>query len=207
VRAPYLSLVATGSQIDNPSAKIINVFYRHNRDTRRFLQSNRSASGKIYLRLLALGCLDIVITLPIGILNIVTTVEDVPSLPFYSGWSAQHSNWAPYAVPYSDVLSSGFWDKFEFYFEIWTTPVLSIAVIAIFGLTADVRETWARGISFFARVLSRTGVVRTPQASQFTEIQFRDTGHGLVALAAYRRRVDVDVCPTGQGKAPFRLEA
>ena len=80
------------------------MFYRQSRDINRFLQSNNSVSRNSYMRILALASIDVLITLPVGIANIVLqvtqTLSQVP-MPLYFGWTFDHTDWEP--VGYSDT--------------------------------------------------------------------------------------------------------
>ena len=49
-------------------------FYRYNREVNRYLHSNDSVSRSGYLRLLAIGCIDIIFSLPSGILSLLSVV-------------------------------------------------------------------------------------------------------------------------------------
>jgi hypothetical protein len=85
------------------TAKTIYVFYRHSRETNEFLQSNGSVNRPNYFRILALACIDITLTLPLGtaalVLNITPGIDG-----FYDGWDVVHSNFEPVAFPYSEIV-------------------------------------------------------------------------------------------------------
>jgi hypothetical protein len=135
-------------------AKIIYVFYRHSRDTSRFLQSNGSVDRNSYLRILALGSVDILLTLPFGIITLILLTKSVPgtSFQFYYGWEAIHSDWEPFGVPYSFFVKDGFWGMFNVYFPPWSSPALAIVVFALFGLTSEARATYWRGICAVGKI-------------------------------------------------------
>ena len=63
-------------------------------------------SPTVYFRVLALASLDIILTLPFGIVNIVLTIVSAPSSPFgltfYPGWTNVHANWDPVGFSYAD---------------------------------------------------------------------------------------------------------
>lgn len=56
-----------------------------------FLSSSSTVNHSSYLRILALGCLDIFVTLPIGILGLVVDVKE-NVIVFYPGWTELHTN-------------------------------------------------------------------------------------------------------------------
>jgi hypothetical protein len=123
-------------------AKTIYVFYRHSRETNEFLQSNRSVNRPNYFRILALACIDIALTLPLGISLLVLSI--IPGVsPFYYGWSFVHSNWGPVAVLYSDMPP---WFRYQLYVQSWISPFLSIIIFALLGTTPEACATYWRGI-------------------------------------------------------------
>ncbi|VDB94407.1 unnamed protein product [Peniophora sp. CBMAI 1063] len=94
-------------------------FYLHNREVNHFLQSNNSVSRTNYFRILAVASIDILLTLPIGIATIVLAVKENISfgtLPFYFGWTADHTDWQPESVTYAEIVADGPFNVAEFYF-------------------------------------------------------------------------------------------
>ncbi len=63
--------------------------YRLKRETDEFIDAPASLSRSFYYRILALGCLDILFTLPIGLTNtaiyIHATLKSDNPIPFYRG--------------------------------------------------------------------------------------------------------------------------
>jgi hypothetical protein len=158
-------------------ARIIYVFYRHNRDTNKFLQSNGSINRRHYLRILALACIDILLTLPLGIITITifllnNTRSLIPGFTFrfYYGWEFVHSNWSPVALPYSAQLGAGFWTSVKFYLGFWTSPILAIAIFSLFGLTSEACATYWRGFCSVAKLFGWTPPA--PKHADLGEIEF-----------------------------------
>ena len=99
-------MASPASEIYVYTAKVAWTFYRQNRDLNRFLQSNNSISRANYFRILALASIDILITLPFGIVSIV--LEALPAvgqerIPFYPGWTSLHSKWEVAQHSHADV--------------------------------------------------------------------------------------------------------
>ncbi|KAJ7587532.1 pheromone A receptor-domain-containing protein [Mycena floridula] len=128
---------------------IIRNVYVQRQNTNDFVTTNGSISRTSYMRILALGCLDIVITLPISLINLVSffvTLEGTRSLPAYIGWQANHADFAPFGVDYSDLTDTP-WDTFTTYFDYGQYAVLAFAIFALFGLTSGARSAyWSRVI-------------------------------------------------------------
>ncbi|KAF7367870.1 STE3-domain-containing protein [Mycena sanguinolenta] len=80
---------------------IIRTFYVQS--TNEFLQSNGPISRPSYHRVMALAGFNIIITLPISIINLVSffTAVSPSSFPSYVGWDANHANFAPFGIPVS----------------------------------------------------------------------------------------------------------
>jgi hypothetical protein len=159
-------------------ARIIYVFWRHTKDVNRFLETNGSINRNRFLRLLSLGCLDIFLTFPIGILNILVQTDTVfvdnpaadGTLPFYISWEETHSDWSPITFLYADIVAAGRFNVFAFYFSPWSTVVVGIVIFALFGLTPDARVTYWRGILLVGKCLGLKPQL-SPQA-ELGEIEF-----------------------------------
>ncbi|KAI0034833.1 GPCR fungal pheromone mating factor, partial [Vararia minispora EC-137] len=130
-------------------SRIVYVFYRYIRETNEFLRSNDSVSRPSYLRLLILGCFDILILLPFGIFTIVQDSIIIltgqgPPNTFYQGRDLIHSDWGPVSVSYDSLVhsSTGNWALVNHYFQPWSTVVLALAIFGIFGFTAQARATY-----------------------------------------------------------------
>ena len=127
------------------------MLYRRHQDAHYFSQSDGSASRtNYYLRILALASIDILFTLPIGVvslvLNISEPLEQGNGLPFYPGWALLHDNWEPQSVSYAEVQAAGTSTLVELYLIHWTSPVLAFAIFGFFGLTTETRASYRRAI-------------------------------------------------------------
>lgn len=127
-------------------AKVIRAYYRQRRDTNSFLHSNHSVSHTTYLRILALASIDILLTLPIGIVNVTLDIVaelDQNIFQFYPGWTFVHTGWEPVArFPYADTTAA----LAQLYFSYWTTPVLAFVIFGLFGVTSEARKSYWRVI-------------------------------------------------------------
>jgi hypothetical protein len=90
--------------------------------------------------------------------------------PFYYGWAIVHSNWGPVAFTYSTIVGRGVWPHFYFYFNNWMSPILAIAIFALFGLTSEARATYWR--SFYTIAKHFGWVPPAPKHEDVGEIQF-----------------------------------
>lgn len=125
----------------------MRIFYRQSRDINSFLRSNGSITRTKYLRILALASIDLLLTLPIGIVGIVldaTSLRADNGHGFYPGWTAVHNtlNWAPQSTSYADLRAYGTATLALQYFGFWTSPILAFAVFGLFGLTDDARASY-----------------------------------------------------------------
>ena len=147
-RASRLSAQALYVLTNVPSsARVAWMFYRQSRDINRFLQSNDSVSRNNYMRILALASIDVLITLPVGIANIVLTVTGSLSqgpMPFYFGWTYDHTDWAPVGYSYAESVAIGTSEVVQFYFVQWTSPFLAFVIFGLFGVTSEARASYWR---------------------------------------------------------------
>ncbi|KZV64174.1 STE3-domain-containing protein [Peniophora sp. CONT] len=93
--------------------------YRQSRDINRFLNSNNSVTRTNYIRILALASIDILLTLPIGIVSLALNVTGSLGVT-------------------SNVVI--------FYFGSWISPVLAFAIFGFFGLTSEARSSYWHAI-------------------------------------------------------------
>ncbi|KAJ7226850.1 pheromone A receptor-domain-containing protein [Mycena pura] len=145
---------------------IIRTLYVRSRRLNDFLQTNGSMSRASYMRILALGCLDIVITLPISIINLVSffaTLTGESSLPAYVGWQANHADFSPFGIPYADLTDTP-WDSFTTYFDYGQYAVLAVAIFALFGLTSSARSAYWSRFSFVCKLVGLKPPVRRGQS-------------------------------------------
>ncbi|KZV59980.1 STE3-domain-containing protein [Peniophora sp. CONT] len=125
----------------------IRIFYRQKRDINRFLQSNDSVSRMNYFRIFTLASIDVILTLPIGIVSIALLVPESLAqndhhIPLYSGWTSLHSDWEPLGVSYAELVAVGKSTTAETYFTLWTSPALAFAIFGLFGVTAEARASY-----------------------------------------------------------------
>ncbi|VDB95517.1 unnamed protein product [Peniophora sp. CBMAI 1063] len=126
---------------------VARVFYRHNREINLFLQSNDSVSRTNYFRILALASIDVLLTLPIGIATVVLDVKQLLTLgpiPFYYGWTYDHTNWQPEKLFYTDLVSDGPFNVGQLYFTQWSSPFLAFIIFGLFGVTSEARASYWR---------------------------------------------------------------
>jgi hypothetical protein len=143
------------------------------------LQSNGSIDRPHYFRILTLACIDVLLTLPFGVIS--TTIDLLsqirnpdPGMPFrfYYGWAIVHSNWRPAALPYPEFVGDGLgtWQILEFYFSRCTSPILAIAIFSLFGLTSDARAAYWHGFCTVAKSFGWTPPA--PRHDDLGEIEF-----------------------------------
>jgi hypothetical protein len=101
-----------------------------------------------FFRILAMGSIDILITLPIGIYAveyIISSAVKGHKLGFpliYPGWKHVHTNWDPVPIPYVELDLPSLVDL---NFESWSSVLLALTMFALFGLTKSAREIYWRG--------------------------------------------------------------
>ncbi|KZV71045.1 STE3-domain-containing protein [Peniophora sp. CONT] len=126
--------------------RVARIFYKQSKDVNRFLHSNGSVTRTNYLRILALASVDILFTLPVGIVStvlIVTTgLAQDGGVPLYPGWTSLHSDWAPASYSYADLKSAGTFPFAQVYFAYCTSPALAFVFFALFGLTTEARASY-----------------------------------------------------------------
>lgn len=95
---------------------------------------------KRYYRLIALGMVDVVLCLPIGIICLIASLKQGP-VDFWPGWSTIHTHSPPLELSSADCKDH-VWTR---YFSIWnkyTNVGFGVGFFLLFGLTSDARETY-----------------------------------------------------------------
>ncbi|VDC05051.1 unnamed protein product [Peniophora sp. CBMAI 1063] len=162
---------------------VARTFYRHSQDINRYLSSSSSISRAYYFRVLALASIDIMLTLPIGIVTLVLTARGAllsGPLPFYFGWTLDHTDWTPESLPYAYLQAEGTLSLAASYFIQWTSPVLAFAIFALFGVTPEARGSYRRIMYAIGRFFGWKAAPRVHRArSSLGEIEFgeRPTQH------------------------------
>ncbi|KZV66748.1 STE3-domain-containing protein [Peniophora sp. CONT] len=127
--------------------KVVRTYYRQRKDINSFLRSNTSVSRTNYFRILVLASLDIMLTLPIGIVNITLNVVQplsVDEFPFYPGWTFLHTDWEPVGFSYTELQADGTSELALNYFVQWTSPVLAFVIFSLFGVSPEARASYWR---------------------------------------------------------------
>lgn len=100
--------------------------------------------------MLALGCFDMFITLPIQVIALFISAMDSAPFRFYNGWTYIHSDWGPNLEPQS-LWSTSKWTVFIVHWDEWLYPFFALVFFTLFGLTPENRKGYRR----FFRVLCR----------------------------------------------------
>ena len=118
------------------------MYFRLNRNLDATLASNTTMNRSGFLKLLALGLFDILLTLPIQILSFVQAILQGGITGFWPGWKAVHASFSTIPTATSnDWKSAGFWTLFTIRFSQWVNPIFAVAFFLLFGITEQ-KRTW-----------------------------------------------------------------
>ena len=155
------------SDIASTLASVIRTLYYNNRDLHRFLQSNDSVKRVEFHRIFLLASIDVIFTLPVGIVVIVLTATDVANQvgdpSNHTSWTFSHTDWEPISVPYRLITQGGPLIMAEEYLSAWLSPVLAYLAFGLFGVTSEVRATCWRALRNAGDLL---GSKQKPRARQ-----------------------------------------
>lgn len=135
-------------------ARIIIFLYRHRKLYNRVygalgrvrVQDGPRVSREHDIRLFILGCIDLLLSLPVGLLIIIVDVEgalEAGTFSFYPGWNEMHAHWQPRAVAYGDLPVMGWPGLVDFYFSKSSSFVLGFSLFALFGFTEQACAVYA----------------------------------------------------------------
>ena len=178
------------------SAKVIRIFYRQRKDINNFLQSNQSVSRTNYFRILMLASIDVALTLPVGIVNVIlyclVYAETSGPKEFYPGWHEVHSDWAPRSKTYAELQADRTSVALQ-YFIHWVTPMLAFAIFGLFGCSAEARVSYRRMFYVLAGFFGWRPTLRL-QRSQSATLDSMDFGErhlGFVSFTTESRYVSL----------------
>lgn len=109
--------------------------------------ADEGLSQSHFNRMLALGCFDILITLPIVIILLVIDILDGGNFEFYQGWTYIHTQWGAAPVPKSE-WSATIWNRFLLRWDEWINPFYALVFFVLFGLTSEARNGYRRFFRF-----------------------------------------------------------
>lgn len=133
-------------------------------------------SRGIYSRVMALGCVEALFTLPVSIFMFISDIQPPPN-EFYPGWKAVHANFSTIPMNPASNWSKDVWFTITVIWELWTNPVIAFAFFALFGLTEEARLTYRK---FFCAVMRPLGL-KEPPARNITFFESSEIQFGTVA--------------------------
>lgn len=111
----------------------------------------------------ALGCFDLIVTLPTGICNMVVSITELgPLFVFYPGWTFNHSDWQPESFPTS-MWSTMKRTEFALHWDEWINPFYAVVFFALFGFTPEARKGYCRLFRFLMRPFGVRQAVTTEE--------------------------------------------
>ncbi|KAI0316831.1 pheromone A receptor-domain-containing protein [Amylostereum chailletii] len=125
------------------SPRIIWTFYTQQKASQELLRALDESRSNHYGRFLALGMLDAVVTLPIGILGWVFSVLAMPHRPFVRSFSAIHHDFSPISYAKEDYIRRPR-DMLLVRLNDVVNVVLGAAVFGLFGMTNEARAVYRR---------------------------------------------------------------
>ena len=121
-------------------------YFKRNRELDATLASNTTMNRSGFLKLLALGLFDILLTLPITILELVQDLLEVSITGFWPGWKTAHASFSTIPTATSEEWkSAGIWTVLNVRFNQWVCPIFAVAFFLLFGTTKQKRD-WYRNI-------------------------------------------------------------
>ncbi|VDC06354.1 unnamed protein product [Peniophora sp. CBMAI 1063] len=176
--------------------RIVLHLHRHRRTVNGVLRHHIGMDRSRYVRALALGCVDILLSLPVGIISFVLAVGVGPSFPFWPGWSEIHTAWEPLATP-SHIWQEDPWFRFRIYWNSWVNVFFGIAIFSLFGLNLESRKIYSgvfgrtkEGV-YIAKEWS-SGVITSTlvPASQHSTIEIMQPSRESIVAEKRQRQMD-----------------
>lgn len=140
-----------------------------------FLDSNSAVNRLNYWGMIALGCLDSLVTLPLVSMGLMIDIRENP-FEFYQGWTFLHKDWKPLLIPKSVWVSSGFWGIFNVKWGECINPLFALIFFLLFGTTPQARARYSHVLWFIAKAFWYNSPVK-PETSDvvFVSVAFPDS--------------------------------
>ena len=117
-------------------------YFKRNHELDATLASNTTMNKSGFLKLLALGLFDILLTLPITILGLVQDLLHGNIAGFWPGWGTVHASFSTIpTVTTEEWKSAGLWIVLSIRFNQWLCPIFAVAFFLLFGTTKE-KRTW-----------------------------------------------------------------
>ena len=121
-------------------------YFKRNRELDATLASSTTMNRSGFLKLLALGLFDILLTLPLSIVALVQDILQGGITGFWPGWKAVHASFSTIPTATSEEWkSAGFWTVFSIRLSQWINPIFAVAFFLLFGITEQ-KRAWYRSI-------------------------------------------------------------
>lgn len=149
-------------------AWIVWAFYKHRREMEEHLATDSLINRSNYIRFLILGCVDILFTLPVTIINFLQEVLSEKTT-FWPGFAVVHAQFSTIPTTTTEQWKSlGIWVNFIVRFNQWINPVWAVIFFGIFGFSKEARArySWA-----FWKVVRPFGFKPRPQP-EVSEVMF-----------------------------------
>ena len=132
------------------------MYFKRNRNLDATLASNTTMNRRGFLKLLALGLFDILLTLPLSIVLLVQDTIQDGITGFWPGWKTVHASFSTIpTITSEEWKSAGFWTVFNIRLYQWVNPIFAIAFFLLFGTTKE-KRAWYRSI--FWKVMRPLGL-------------------------------------------------
>lgn len=96
-----------------------------------------------FIRCMLLGCLDAIVTLPMGVLSVYQMIVTGSQEAFWPGWTAMH-DWPPIPKIAASEWQASFWGRFTIRFDQWSNVPLAFIFFFLFGFTLEARTCYSR---------------------------------------------------------------
>lgn len=184
----YLSpnIIALLLPTDILSALTLRAFWKRRLQFAQLASGNSSLSFSRYLRLMLLACIDMMVTVPMGVASVVIGNAGVPLAPWIS-WEETHFDFGRVAL-----YPAFFWRNAKFFsmgIELtrWLFPVSAFVFFALFGFASEARKNYAKAFWFVMKPFGITPRKPSPKnASPLPRLVFLLVPQRPVAYSSLR---------------------
>ena len=89
-----------------------------------------------------LGCVELLLTLPLSVVDIILSTTSPSPISFYPGWTSVHRDFSTIPIITADEWRSDTWQTMCVELDLWISCFTATLLFATFGLTADARNAY-----------------------------------------------------------------
>lgn len=150
-------------------------------------------SHHTYIRILALGFVDVILSLPLGVLKLTSRFVAMSGpFVFWPGWSEVHSSWTSVKIRAS-AWKTNKWLVFQVRTDQWICPFLAVLVFSVCGVHKEARSKYRSAFWTAMKILG----FKPPAKPEVSDIRFDSAAVDAESMATNAHHIGVNTDASG----------